>query len=289
MCPGCWPGHTLRLSGRGQRVPDPVVERCHRGKVASAAVDEGAGLADLHLGLSEKHREAVTAKEMPALVVGIEASRHSLARWLRDLISGDVKPEQHRLQLLPTSPDDRVTVGQELRRSEPAQPGPQDHAGRRDAHEKTWAVPSPPKTFPEPEIEPLLVRALVLREAHVVVDAKERPIDLWLRRHTWGDHPQARRNLTDERERRFDVVALIVLPVGVEPVPAVVRIDAGQEGPRLFAESPKPLHVPSHLVRRLQRVTIKRAQDRHEIVPTAFHLCTESGRTNAVPLADGAA
>src|SRR5215212_2373947 len=90
-----------------------------------------------------------------------------------------------------------------------------------------------------PEMEPdvRLVRRLVLREACVAVDAKERPAArARVRAEVGADLLEARRELADEGERRLEQVLLVSTLVGREPLAVVVRPQILEEREELGAE-----------------------------------------------------
>src|SRR5206468_8460039 len=55
---------------------------------------------------------------------------------------------------------------------------------RRDAQIETRPVPAFPVAVPEPEVEMVLVGALIPGEAHITVDAADRAVHLRLEAHT---------------------------------------------------------------------------------------------------------
>ena len=83
----------------------------------------------------------------------------------------------------------------------------------------------------------ILVRALVLGEAGIAIDASDRTVDPRLRPYRRIDLAQTRTELADERDRRLEQVALVVLAVGVEPGLAVVLAERGQKALCFFWES----------------------------------------------------
>src|SRR5262249_38634900 len=103
--------------------------------------------------------------------------------------------------------------------------------------EEARRVPALAIAGPEPHVQVVLVRRLVLRETDVAVDAHDRSVHARLDLDLRLDRAQPRRQRLRERHRRGQEGLLVVVAVSLEPRPVVVLADARQEPHRLLREA----------------------------------------------------
>ena len=156
--------------------------------------------------------QRTVAQEPGACVIDVEAAGRSRVGLAADLVVGVVQTADDGDELSAGGVvGNGGSVAGESRRVEPVGTGADDDGGWGDAQEQAGQR-CLALAFPEPEVEMVLVRGLVLAEAGVAVDAEDRSVDPGLGGDTRHELPQLGADGVDERLRRVEVGRLVSLP-----------------------------------------------------------------------------
>src|SRR3954451_19315225 len=165
-------------------------------------------------------------------MVGVEAARDTLVGKAANGRAAQPRRGVERLleRAAAGAVGHRGAVRREGRRLEAVHTGSERHGARAQTHEQTGSLAARTFALPEPEVDVVLVRALVRAEPGVAVDPQDRAVDPRLRsdarRHPDG---QLLAECDDEVLRRLHQRRLIGVAMRVEVLPRVALREALEE------------------------------------------------------------